>query len=51
VLEANRDKFPEPKALFTIARFGGWDVVEKELFDEQDGSVFEIQRELGNPVE
>jgi len=51
VLEANRDKFPEPKDLFTIAKFGGWDVVEKEFFDEQDGSIFEIQRELGNPVE
>lgn len=51
VLEANRDKFPEPSALFTIAKFGGWDVVEKEFFDEENGSIFEIQRELGNPTE
>lgn len=51
VLEANRDKFPEPKQLFTIEKFGGWDVVNKEFFDEKDGSVFKIQRELGNPVE
>jgi sulfate/thiosulfate-binding protein len=50
-LEANRDKFPEPASLFTIEKFGGWDVVEKEFFDEKDGSIFEIQRELGNPVE
>jgi sulfate/thiosulfate transport system substrate-binding protein len=51
VLEANRDKFPEPKALFTIEKLGGWDVVEKEFFDEENGSIFEIQRELGNPTE
>src|SRR5215218_6714743 len=50
-LEANRDKFPEPKQLFTIEKFGGWDVVNTEFFDEKDGSVFKIQRELGNPVE
>lgn len=50
-LEANRDKFPEPASLFTIEKFGGWDVVEKEFFDEKDGSIFKIQRELGNPVE
>ena len=51
VLEANRDKFPEPKALFKIDEFGGWDVVEKEFFDEENGSIFDIQRELGNPTE
>jgi sulfate/thiosulfate transport system substrate-binding protein len=51
VLEANRDKFPEPTALFTIERFGGWDKVETEFFDEENGSIFEIQRELGNPTE
>ncbi len=51
VLETNRDKFPEPEALFTIDKFGGWDVVEKEFFDEENGSIFEIQRELGNPTE
>jgi sulfate/thiosulfate transport system substrate-binding protein len=51
VLEDNRDKFPEPSALFTIEKFGGWDVVEKEFFDEENGSIFEIQRELGNPTE
>ena len=51
VLETNRDKFPEPSALFTIEKFGGWDKVETELFDEENGSIFEIQRELGNPTE
>lgn len=51
VLEANRDKFPEPSALFTIEKFGGWDKVETDFFDEENGSIFEIQRELGNPTE
>jgi sulfate transport system substrate-binding protein len=51
VREANRDKFPEPKDLFTIEKFGGWDKVETDFFDEENGSIFEIQRELGNPTE
>jgi sulfate/thiosulfate-binding protein len=51
VLESNRDKFPEPSALFTIEKFGGWDKVETDFFDEENGSIFEIQRELGNPTE
>jgi sulfate/thiosulfate-binding protein len=51
VLEANRDKFPEPKALFTIDEFGGWGEVEEKFFDEENGSIFDIQRELGNPTE
>jgi sulfate transport system substrate-binding protein len=51
VLEANRDKFPEPANLFTIDEFGGWSKVADEFFDEENGSVFEIQRELGNPTE
>lgn len=51
VLEANRDKFPQPSALFTIDEFGGWDKVETDFFDEENGSIFEIQRELGNPTE
>lgn len=51
VLETNRDAFPEPSALFTIEKFGGWDKVEADFFDADNGSIFEIQRELGNPTE
>jgi sulfate/thiosulfate-binding protein len=51
VLESNRDKFPEPSALFTIEKFGGWDKVETDFFDPENGSIFEIQRELGNPTD
>jgi sulfate/thiosulfate transport system substrate-binding protein len=51
VLKANADKFPQPANLFTIDEFGGWSVVADEFFDDQNGSVFQIQRELGNPTE
>ncbi len=51
VLQENADKFPEPANLFTIDEFGGWSVVADEFFDEENGSVFQIQRELGNPTE
>src|SRR5215218_31360 len=51
VLEGYADKFPEPKTLFTIQDFGGWAKVEDKFFDEENGAVFDIQRELGNPVE
>jgi sulfate transport system substrate-binding protein len=51
VLEGYADKFPEPKTLFTIEDFGGWAKVEDKFFDEENGAVFDIQRELGNPVE
>ena len=47
VLEQNRDKFPEPANLFTIDEFGGWSVVADEFFDEEKGSVFEIQPSSG----
>jgi sulfate transport system substrate-binding protein len=51
VLAQNADKFPTPSNLFTIDEFGGWGVVADEFFDEEKGSVFELQRELGNPTE
>ncbi len=51
VLEQNAEEFPQPANLFTIDEFGGWSVVADEFFDEEKGSVFAIQRELGNPTE
>ncbi len=51
MLEANRDKFPEPSELFTIDDFGGWDKVQTDFFDPENGSIVEIERELGNPTE
>jgi sulfate/thiosulfate-binding protein len=40
-------KFPTPKGLFTIAKFGGWDKVNTEFFDETHGKVAAIEKDLG----
>ena len=41
-------QFPAPeKALFKIAKFGGWGKVKDEFFDEEEGSVAKIEQELG----
>jgi sulfate/thiosulfate transport system substrate-binding protein len=40
-------RFPTPKDLFEISQFGGWGKVNDEFFDEETGSVAQIERELG----
>jgi sulfate/thiosulfate transport system substrate-binding protein len=50
VLKENADKFPVPKGLFTIEDLGGWETVSTEFFDPENGSVAEIERELGVPT-
>jgi sulfate/thiosulfate transport system substrate-binding protein len=40
-------QFPTPANLFTIDRFGGWDKVNDEFFDDETGKVAEIEKELG----
>ncbi len=47
VLEDNEDTFPTPPALFTIDDLGGWETVTTEFFDPENGSVAEIERNLG----
>lgn len=47
VLEANKDKFPDPKALKTIDDYGGWSKVNDELFDPEKGSVAKIEEDAG----
>jgi sulfate/thiosulfate transport system substrate-binding protein len=51
VLADNADKFLEPPGLFTIEEFGGWDEVDSEFFDDTSGSVTEILRQQGAPLE
>src|SRR3954454_21374431 len=41
------DKFPTPKQLFTIQKFGGWDTVTDKFFDEDKGIVADIEKGLG----
>jgi len=40
-------KFPTPKGLFTIAKFGGWEKVKEQFFEEKTGSITNIEEELG----
>jgi ABC-type sulfate transport system substrate-binding protein len=47
VFDANRDKFPEPKQLFTIEDLGGWSKVNDEMFDPEKGSVAKIEEKAG----
>jgi sulfate/thiosulfate-binding protein len=40
-------KFPPPKALFNIRKFGGWKPVMDKFFDPQKGVVAGIEQKLG----
>jgi sulfate/thiosulfate-binding protein len=40
-------QFPTPTELFKISQFGGWSKVNDEFFDDETGSVAEIEKELG----
>jgi sulfate/thiosulfate transport system substrate-binding protein len=51
ILAEYKDEFPEPKELFTIEEFGGWEKVATEFFDPAEGSVAEIERNLGVATE
>jgi sulfate transport system substrate-binding protein len=39
--------FPTPAKLFEIDKFGGWEKVRAEFFDPENGSVADIEEELG----
>jgi sulfate transport system substrate-binding protein len=41
------DKFPTPKQLFTIQKFGGWSTVTDKFFDPDKGIVAGIEKGLG----
>ncbi len=47
VLKANADKFPEPKELFTIDDLGGWEKVNLDYFDLENGAITKIEEEAG----
>jgi sulfate/thiosulfate-binding protein len=40
-------QYPTPSGLFKIAKFGGWEKVKDEFFEEGTGSVTKIEEELG----
>jgi sulfate transport system substrate-binding protein len=43
--------YPDPPGLFTIADLGGWETVNEEFFDSENGVVADINREMGAPTE
>lgn len=43
--------FPRPAGLFTIADLGGWDAVNSEFFDKENGVVAKIFQGQGTPIE
>jgi sulfate/thiosulfate transport system substrate-binding protein len=43
----DESRFPTPPQLFKIDQFGGWDKVNDEFFDDETGSVADIEKELG----
>ena len=47
VLSANADKFPDPPGLFTIEDLGGWEKVDADLFDIEDGKIAKIEEDAG----
>ena len=51
VLKDNEDKFPIPADLFTIDDLGGWDQVTTDFFDPENGSIAEIEQNLGVATE
>src|SRR3954464_6332817 len=44
---AGADKFPVPKSLFTIQKFGGWATVSKKFFDPDNSVMATIEKGLG----
>ena len=43
--------FPTPANLFDITKFGGWEKVNDEFFDRENGVVADINRNLGVPTD
>jgi sulfate transport system substrate-binding protein len=43
----DKSTYPDPKKLFKIDKFGGWDKVNAEFFDPEKGSVAKIEQDLG----
>jgi sulfate transport system substrate-binding protein len=44
---AGADKFPKPADLFEITKFGGWDKVNTDFFDPENGVVAKIFQDQG----
>ncbi len=47
VLQKNKDKFPDPPTLYTIEDLGGWEKVNTDFFDVENGAIAKIEEEAG----
>ena len=47
VLQKNKAKFPDPPGLYTIEDLGGWDKVNTDLFDVENGAIAKIEEDAG----
>ena len=47
----DKKRFPTPKQLFTIQKFGGWDPVTDKFFDKENGVMAKINKKLGEPTD
>jgi sulfate/thiosulfate-binding protein len=45
--QVDKSTYPDPEQLFKIDKFGGWDKVNAEFFDPENGSVAKIEQDLG----
>jgi sulfate/thiosulfate transport system substrate-binding protein len=45
--QVDTSTYPDPEQLFKIDKFGGWDKVNAEFFDPENGSVAKIEQDLG----
>ncbi|MEA2310981.1 MAG: sulfate/thiosulfate transport system substrate-binding protein [Solirubrobacteraceae bacterium] len=43
----DKSKYPTPKQLFDITKFGGWSKVNAQFFDPDKGAVAKIEQDLG----
>jgi sulfate/thiosulfate transport system substrate-binding protein len=45
--QVDKSTYPDPRKLFKIDEFGGWDKVNADFFDPDTGSVAKIEQDLG----
>ena len=47
VLQKNKDKFPDPKTVYTIDDLGGWEKINSDFFDVENGKIAKIEEDAG----
>ena len=51
VFDEYADTFPVPGGLFTVDEIGGWETLNTDLFNDETGSIAEIERSIGVSTE